>query len=162
MRLVRVLPSGQCSWESKSVLEKYAFKYFNMPDTLDSLMSLQGPTDYPYPIQKASSTGNLDWVPPHILIKLLTENKVCFKTLILKGKAASSLLRVFWDGLIALWDTVEERIKTWFHFQFFHSWVTYCIHSNRLLKRKLPNAEETPPCFEETHFYMLWYLQKYA
>lgn len=150
MRLVRVLASGQCSWESKSVLEKYALKYFNMPDTLDSLISLQGPMALSYPTQKASSTGNLDWVSPHIL---KIENTICFKTLILKGKAASSLLRVFWDNLIALRGSVEERIKSRFGFIFSFSMVSHILYlfkqttKEKIAKNCRKNCRKTTTLF---------------
>lgn len=85
MRLVRVLASGKYSWEPKPVLEKYSFKCFNMPDTLDSLMSLQGPMDYLYLTQEASSTGNLDWVSLYIL-KIVNWKQNVFKYWFLKAK----------------------------------------------------------------------------
>lgn len=139
---MRVLASGQCSWESKSVWEKYTFKYFNMPDTLDSLISLQGPIDYSFPIQKASSIGNLDWVSPPDW-KLLTKSKMCFKTLILKVKAASNLLRVFQDGLIALWDIVEERIKSRLGFIFSFSTVSHILYLfKQIAKEKIAKCKK--------------------
>lgn len=79
---------GTCLWSMQlriQILEKYAFKYFNMPDTLDSLISLQGPMDYSYPTQKESSLGNLDWVSPHIL-KIFLKTKYIFKHWFLKAK----------------------------------------------------------------------------